>query len=221
MGTHTQETETWFSAEYFDPGDRWVPADRRWLGMDRRTLLPALVVLALAFLQAIVIPNINDALAEKDVTVAGDVIAVRGGVTFTAAAGWSLVSGERRSDEPTGEGYPASAVLARGGAQFVVRTGDFSGDPGALLAQIERTDAALQGAFTATGDPVAITARTGEPGLITKYAAPGADGVLAAFVFGKTGVEVIAIGPAQPGRDLLTDVGQMIAGIGHTGQETK
>ncbi|MFD4182732.1 hypothetical protein [Rhodococcus sp. NPDC058514] len=189
--------------------------------MDRRTLLPALVVLALAFLQAIVIPNINDAITEKDVTTAGDVIAVQDGITFTAAAGWSLVSGERRSDEPTRAGYPASAVLTRGGAQFVVRTGKFTGDPSALLAQIERTDAALKGAFTATGDPVAIVARTGEPGVITKYAAPGADGVLAAFVFGSTGVEVIAVGPAQPGHDLLTEVGQMIADIGSTGQETK
>lgn len=221
MGTHTREGETIFSAEYFDPGDRWVPADRRWLGMDRRTLLPALVVLALAFLQAIVLPNLNDSIAEKDVTASGDVIAVRDGITFTAAEGWSLVSGERRGDEPTGQGYPGSAVLTRGGAQFVVRTGAFSGDPAALLSQIERTDAALQGAFSATGDSVAIAAHTGEPGVITKYSAPGSDGVLAAFVFGGTGVEVVAVGPPQPGHDLLTEVGQMIASIGRTGQETK
>ncbi|MGW4351477.1 hypothetical protein ACWELJ_05245 [Nocardia sp. NPDC004582] len=221
MGTHTRESETTFSEHYFDPGDRWVPADRRWLGMDRRTLLPALIVLALAFLQGVLLPRIDAGIPEQDTTVSGDVIALRGGITFTAAGGWSLVSGERQQDEPTGQGYPGDAVLTHGGTQFVVRTGEFSGDPAALLAQIEHTEALLKSPFTATGDPAAITARTGEPGLITKYAAPNTDGVLAAFVFGKTGVQVVAVGPAQPGRDILTDVGQMIAHIGYTPQEQK
>lgn len=218
MGTHAREAET---AEYYDPGERWVPVDRRWWGMDRRTIAPALVVLALAFAQAVLLPRIDAAIPVDDVTVAGDVIAVRDGITFPAAPGWSLVDGERAGDEPTGQGYPAAAVLERGGTRFAVQTGTFDGDAAALLDQIERTDAALSGGrgLTATGDPAPITTRTGESGLITGYAAAQLDGVLAAFVIDGTGVEVVAVGPAAAAPDIRTDIGEMIAGLGRAGQQ--
>jgi len=218
MSTHLRDTETACSGDCFDPGDRWVPVDRRWWGMDKRTLVPAMVVLALAFVQGVLLPRIDAAIPIDDVTVVGDVIALQGGITFPAVADWSLVDGERLGEERNAQAYPRDAVLARGGAQFSVQTGDFSGDVAALLAQIEKTNDALTGGhgLTAAGDPVAITARTGEPGLITRYASAELDGVLAAFVFDGIGVEVVAVGPAQTGQDLLTDVGQMIAGIGHT-----
>ncbi|MEV0538612.1 hypothetical protein [Nocardia salmonicida] len=219
MGTHAQ-AESVSSAEVFDPGDRWVPVDRRWWGMDRRTLLPALIVLALAFLQGVVLPRIDDAIPVADVTAAGDVIALKGGFTFTADAGWSLVEGELVGDEPTGQGYPDAAVLTRGGTQFTVRTGTFAGDSAALLDQIEQTQRQLGSALTATGDPVAVTTLSGESGVMTRYAAPQMDGVLAAFVIDGTGVEIIALGPEQAGQDILTDVGAMIATLTHTGKES-
>ncbi|WFR73059.1 hypothetical protein P9209_04365 [Prescottella defluvii] len=37
-----------------------MPVDRRWLGLDRRTIAPALVVLALALLMGTVLPWINE-----------------------------------------------------------------------------------------------------------------------------------------------------------------
>ncbi|MGW4367145.1 hypothetical protein ACWEKT_16010 [Nocardia takedensis] len=221
MSTHIEQSAPDFPADYYDPGDRWVPADRRRLGMDRRTLAPALIVLALAFLQGVLLPRLDQAISDTDVTAAGDVIAVQGGIEFTAAADWSLVSGERRDDEPSGAGYPPGAVLARGGVQFIVRTGEFDGDPAALLDRIERTDTALRAPFTATGDPLAITARTGEPGLLTRYSATGSDGVLAAYVIDGTGVEVVAVGPVETGQDLLTEVGWMIASVGRITQEAR
>lgn len=217
MGTPAQAEAT-SSAEVFDPGDRWVPVDRRWWGMDRRTLLPALIVLALAFLQGVVLPRIDDAIPVTNVTTAGDVIALKGGFTFTADAGWSLVQGELVGDEPSGQGYPDSAVLTRGGTQFTVRTGTFAGDSAALLDQIEQTQRQLGSALTATGDPVAVTTLSGESGVMTRYAAPQTDGVLAAFVVDGTGVEIIAVGPEQVGQDILTDVGAMIATLAHTGK---
>ncbi|MFC8529740.1 hypothetical protein [Nocardia sp. NPDC057227] len=220
MGTHARERGTAETASYFDPGDRWVPVDRRWFGMDRRTLLPALVVLALAFLQGVLLPRLDAALADDDVTVAGDVIALDGGITFPAEPGWALVDGERAADEPSGRGYPTVAVLARRGIRFTVQTGTFDGDANALLDQIERTDAALSGGhgLTATGDPAPITTTGGVTGISTRFAAAQRDGVLAAFVFEGTGVEIVAVGPARPDRDILTDVGAMIAGLGRTGE---
>ncbi|MGW5571119.1 hypothetical protein ACWEVD_07925 [Nocardia thailandica] len=217
MGTHEREAEAAYSEEYFDPGDRWVPVDRRLLGIDKRTIVPALIVLALAFLQGVLLPRIDAAVPEKDVTAAGDVIAVQGGIGFTAAGGWSLVAGERTSDEPAGQGYPPQAVLTRGGTQFVVRVGTFDGDAAALLSRIERTDELLGGALRAEGDPVAITTRGGVDGMITRYAAATTDGVLAAFVLDGTGIEVVAVGPAEPGQDVLGQVAEMIASIGRIG----
>ncbi|MER5837642.1 hypothetical protein ABT116_44625, partial [Streptomyces sp. NPDC002130] len=45
----------------YEPDDRWVPVDRRWFGLDRTTILPAAIVLAVAIVMSIVIPQINDA----------------------------------------------------------------------------------------------------------------------------------------------------------------
>ncbi len=82
-----------------------------------------------------------------------------------------------------------------------------------MLDQIQRTDELLGEALTATGDPVAISTRAGLPGVITRYAAAGVDGVLAAFVLDGTGVEVVAVGSAQSGQDILGEVAEMIASI--------
>ncbi|UGT62224.1 hypothetical protein [Nocardia asteroides] len=220
MGTHAREPGTADPTSYFDPGERWVPVDRRWFGMDRRTLLPALVVLALAFLQGVLLPRLDDAIADDDVTAAGDVIALDGGITFPAAPGWALVDGERAGDEPSGRGYPTVAVLASGGTRFSVQTGDFNGDANALLDQIERTDAALSGGrgLTATGDPAPVSTDRGATGVSTRYTTAQLDGVLAAFVFDGIGVEVVAIGPAGADQDIRTEVGAMIAGLGRTGE---
>ncbi|UGT57034.1 hypothetical protein [Nocardia asteroides] len=170
-----------------------------------------MVVLGLAFLQGVLLPRVDAAIPEKDVTVAGDVIAVQGRIGFTAAGGWSLVSDERASDEPSGQGDPGQAVLTHGGTQFAVRVGAYDGDAAALLAQIEQTDELLGSAITASGEPAAVTTRSGLNGVATRYAAPNTDGVLAAFVLDGTGIEVVAIGPAEPGNDVLGEVAEMIA----------
>ena len=60
----------------FDPGERWVPVDGRWLGLDRRTLVPALVVLAVAALMSIVLPAANKLTPYDDEVVEGDVVSI-------------------------------------------------------------------------------------------------------------------------------------------------
>lgn len=48
----------------FEPPETWIPADRRWWGLDRRTVAPALVVFGLALVLAGVIPAAElDAMA--------------------------------------------------------------------------------------------------------------------------------------------------------------
>ena len=47
------------SAPRFEPDERWVPADTRFLGVDRRTIAPTLAVFALAVVMSVVLPVIN------------------------------------------------------------------------------------------------------------------------------------------------------------------
>ncbi|MFD6057503.1 hypothetical protein [Rhodococcus wratislaviensis] len=44
-------------ARPFEPDDRWVPVDRRWFGLDRATIAPALIVLAVASVMALILPT--------------------------------------------------------------------------------------------------------------------------------------------------------------------
>ncbi|MGW0041251.1 hypothetical protein [Rhodococcus sp. NPDC003348] len=204
----------------YDPGDRWVPVDRRRLGLDGATFLPAFVVLALAFVMGAVLPAINSAVAYDDRVVAGDVMAVAGDITFVPAAGWGITSGVRVGDAPA-TGYPRSARVEDGDLSFTVRTGDFSGDARALLQQIKDTTEALDENIRIDGAPVAITTDSGERGLVARYAGPKLDGALAAFVVEGRGIEVVAVGPPDTEHHQAEQIAQMISSIRHTEEGTR
>ena len=80
------------------PGGRhvahaWVPVERRWFGLDRRSLLPALVVFVIAIVLRSVIPWIDQAVPGHDVVRAGDRLNLDRGLTVTPPVGWELVDG--------------------------------------------------------------------------------------------------------------------------------
>ncbi|WP_316574773.1 hypothetical protein [Nocardia canadensis] len=94
--------------------------------MDTRTIVPALIVFALAFVQGVLLPQVNAAIPEKDVTVAGDVIALHGGVGHSARpapagpdAPATTVSSKRSSTWPTR--WPRSAAPRRRGSSSPAR----------------------------------------------------------------------------------------------------
>lgn len=215
--THVQPS----SAPPYDPGDRWVPVDRRLLGLDRATLLPAVVVLAVALLMGVVIPTVNSAVSYDDRVAAGDVMELRGGVTFTPAVGWGISSGLRSGDTPASGSYPTDATIEDGGVRFTVKTGAFTGDARALLSQIKETTEALDDTVHIDGDPVVVTTEAGDRGVMARFAGPSYDGALAAFVFDGTGVQVVATGPADTERLPAEQVAQMITSIRHGEEESK
>jgi hypothetical protein len=88
------------AASRFEPDDRWVPADQRLFGLDRRTIAPTLAVFALAFVMSVVLPLVNAAVSYRDVVKAGDVIELQGDVTFAPEAGWGITSGVRAGHAP-------------------------------------------------------------------------------------------------------------------------
>ncbi|MBU8820886.1 hypothetical protein KL864_34025 [Mycolicibacterium goodii] len=124
----------------FEPGERWIPADRRWLGLDRRTVAPALAVVALVVVMDGVLPAVNDGVGYHDEVAAGDVIAIDGGVTFVPEPGWGITSGVRLGDAPADGTYPDTATVVRGDISLTVHTDTFHGDVDELLTQIAEED---------------------------------------------------------------------------------
>lgn len=208
--------------EQFDPGDRWVPVDRRWLGLDRRTIVPALVVLALALVMGSVIPAINDSVSYDDKVVAGDVIEVDGGVTFVPSVGWGITDGVRTGQRPLSGSYPDTATVVDGDVSFSIRTAPFKGDASALLEQIRATTTALDGSqgFHFTSDPTDIVTAHGDRGVAARFQGARSDGLIAAFVFGDRGVQVTAYGAPDATAGPAEDIAAMIASIEHVNEGT-
>jgi len=204
----------------FEPEDRWVPADQRLFGLDRRTIAPTLAVFALAFVMSVVLPLVNAAVPYRDVVKAGDVIELQGDVTFVPEAGWGITSGVRAGHAPLSGAYPETATVVNKGVTFTVRTAIFRGDANDLLDQIEKTSDALNRGrgVHVTGEHTAIVTDQGKQGATARITGPQRDGVIAAFVFDHHGVEAEATGRSEGGTEPTSAVLRMIRSINHGGQ---
>jgi hypothetical protein len=199
------------------PPDGWVPVERRWLGLDSRTIVPALVVVALALLAQFVLPAVNAALAYDDPVRPGDQITVRGGITFTPAVGWGIEQGFRTGEPGPSGSYPNMARVVSGPSSFRVETGPFEGTATQLLAQIDQTSALLNFGHgpQVTSAPVQFRTSSGLEGVLAHYQTIQLDGVVAAFVVDGLGVKVVARVPNDVGTATTRDVATMIASIAH------
>ncbi|MFZ0905508.1 MAG: hypothetical protein WAN71_16870 [Mycobacterium sp.] len=204
----------------FEPDERWVPADERRFGLDRRTIRPTLAVFALAFVMSVVLPVIDATVPYHDIVKAGDVLELAGDVTFVPEAGWGITSGLRAGHAPLSGEYPATAAVEDGALKFTVRTGQFHGDANQLLDQIETTSEALNRGrgVHVTGAPTTIVTDQGKQGARVRVTGPHIAGVIAAFVFGGRGVEAVATGPSDVGAEPTATVMRMIGSISQTGE---
>jgi hypothetical protein len=166
----------------------WVPVDRRWLGLDKRTLKPAFFVLAVVIVFVGVVPAINNAISWTNQTTAGDVINMGDGLTFAPPVGWDLTDGFKTTDHPD-HGVSAtssSAVLSNGAVQIAAKGGSYSGTADALVNQLNRNLTRNQGsAFKVDGTAVSITTEAGTTGVTEVFRSEAKEGQLAAFTFGK------------------------------------
>jgi hypothetical protein len=208
------------SAPRFEPDERWVPADERRFGLDRRTLRPTLAVFALAFVMSVLLPVINATVPYHDRVRAGDVMEIEGDVTFVPEAGWGITSGLRAGHAPLSGEYPATATVEDGAIKFTVRTGSFHGDADKLLEQIETTSDALNRGrgVHVTGEPTTIVTDQGKQGATVRVTGPHTAGVIAAFVFGSRGVEAVATGPSDAGPEPSSAVLRMIGSVSHSAE---
>ena len=199
----------------FEPPDGWVPADQRWFGLDRRTIAPTLTVFAVALVMSVVLPLIDDTIPYRDVVRAGDVIELRGDVTFVPDAGWGITSGVRAGHGPASGGYPDRATVVNEDTTFTVRTATFHGDANALLDQIEETADALNRGrgIHVVGEHTTIVTDQGKQGATARITGPRRNGIIAAFVFDGRGVEAQATEGSEVGQEPAAAVLRMIHSI--------
>ena len=208
------------SGPSYDPDDSWVPADERLFGLDRRTIAPTLTVFALAFVMSVVLPLINTKVPYHDIVKAGDVIELRGDVTFVPEAGWGIKSGVRAGNAPLSGEYPDHATVVDADVKFTVRTAPFHGNANALLDQIEKTSDALNRGrgVHVTGRHTTIVTDQGKQGTTARVIGPQKSGVIAAFVFDGRGVAAEATGPSGSDQEPTAAVLRMIRSISCGGQ---
>jgi hypothetical protein len=164
--------------------DTWVPVERRWLGLDRRSIRPGLTVLLIALVLSTLIPMIARAVPSDDVTRPGDRLNLTGGITVTPPVGWELTDGILVGADTVqpGEGNPSATVTANGiGAQLTV--GSFTGNADALLNQVNETRSELRPDFTVDGGRSAVTATGGVTGVAEHYGGTSGAGLIVAYTF--------------------------------------
>lgn len=197
------------SVEYSEPRD-WVPADRRWLGLDRRTILPALVVLTIAVIMHSVLPAIDSFVETTRTIPAGQTIALSGGVQLSAPAGWILSEGLLSGDSADGV-YPHSAQVYTGPTSISLRSDSFTGTSAELLEQIQSVKG--ENAFGLRSEVTSITTASGINGVFRQFSDPVADGAIAAFTIDGVGIEVVIRTPADTPSSTANVIGTLLDSI--------
>jgi hypothetical protein len=184
--------------------------DRRFAGLDRSTILPSLLVLALAVLMSIVLPATDSRTDYRDAIRAGEVVKLGGGIILVPTPGWTLATGALAGRTRSPIGSTAATELDAGSVRLYVQAAPFTRSPSALLSRINTIDAKLahmRGRTAATGRRYPVTTARGAVGVGEDFAGIAREGSVIAFVFDRRastrtsqsageGLEVVVSGPA-------------------------
>src|SRR5262245_40260020 len=119
-----------------------APSDeQRLLGIDQRTVGPALLVLALALVMGVGLPTLDNDTTYHDQVHNGDIAEIADGIRLAPASGWDLTSGALVGKTRSPIGTTATTELVHGSVTFFVRAAPFNGTPSLLLARINKIDA--------------------------------------------------------------------------------
>jgi hypothetical protein len=201
------------------PPAGWVPVEHRVLGIDKRTIAPALVVLGLLILLAFVVPAIDDAVPYDDPIRAGDVMDLVGGrLTFVPAEGWNRVDGSLVG-EGSVEAPGSASLLTMEDISVSITTGAFEGTPDELLDQINAVNEDLKDprGLGASGARQTVTTDSGLVGVAETFTGLEQRGVTAAFVVDvdgtSVGVEVVVKGSVESMSDHFDRIVAMLDSI--------
>jgi hypothetical protein len=158
---------------------------RRRVGIDRQTVKPALLVLALAVLMSIVLPWINRTTPYRHAVHRGDVAELADGITLVPAPGWDLSTGALVGHARSDVGSTATTMLVDGGMNFDVQTAPFTGTPAALLRRVNRISDELhhaRGSAATTTRDYPVTTSQGIEGAGEDFVGVDDQGSVVAFV---------------------------------------
>ena len=181
------------------------------LGIDRQTVKPALLVLALALLMSVVLPSIDSATPYRNSLHRGDIAELADGITLVPTAGWDLATGALVGHTRSVVGSTATTELVDGGVNFDVQVAPFAGKAVALLGRVNKISAELhhaRGSASATRQ-YPVTTDQGVVGVGEDFVGVGRQGSVVAFVFRpagqptsgsarqttREGVEIVVSGP--------------------------
>ena len=196
---------------------------RRTAAIDRRTVGPAVLVLALAVLMSVVLPSIDSATSYRDQVDKGDRAEIADGLTLVPATGWDLATGVLAGRARSPVGTTATTEIVDGSVELTVQTAPFDGTPAALLTRVNQIDADLervQGRAAATTRRYAVETRQGAVGVAEDFVGIDKQGTIVAFVFrshGQStgeGVKVVVAGSKASISRRRDDVVEMIRSIG-------
>ena len=163
-----------------------APDARHAAGIDRRTVGPALLVLALAALMSVVLPSIDRATSYRDQVDKGDIAEIADGLTLVPAPGWDLATGSLVGRARSPVGTTATTEVVDGGVELQVQAAPFEGTPSALLTRFNEIEAdlgRLQGSAAVTTRRYAVTTRQGPAGVAEDFVSAHKQGTVVAFVF--------------------------------------
>ena len=206
-----------------------APDAHRAAGIDRRTVGPALLVLALAVLMSVVLPSIDGATSYRDQVDKGDVAALADGLTLVPATGWELATGALVGHTRSPVGATATTEVVDGSVELQVQTAPFDGTPSALLTRVNKINSdleRLQGSAAARSRRYAVRTRQGAVGVAEDFVGVHKQGTIVAFVFRShgpstssqgepsgEGVAVVAAGPKASISRRRDDIVAMIRSI--------
>lgn len=202
--------------------------ERRIAGIDRWTIGPALLVLALAVLMSVVLPWVDSETEYSDAVDRDDVVQLADGITLAPAPGWNLASGALAGQTRSAVGSTGSTELIRGNVRFHVHAAPFDGTASALLTRINEinADVRAQGRTAQTTGRYTVTTRQGVAGVAEDFVSVARLGSIVAFVFGSRaqsegsdgqptneGVEIVVSGPSGTMSRRRDDIVSMIRSI--------
>ena len=193
-----------------------MPVDRRWLGLDRRTLPPAIAVAVIGILFGGVLPLVNGAIDYTDTVASGDVLVVSKDVTVVPPVGWQLQSGLRTSDAGISAAVPP-VVLSSSGTTVTVRAIPTDQDADAILDDYNSLagKAADRPEFSVTGDRTSTTSVSGVPGVVERFTGIGVEGLVAVYTFPERDVAVAVEVEGAPGlvSTVQPDIDQLLQSV--------
>ena len=187
------------------------PVDRRLLGLDRRYLIPSVVVVLVALLWTVVLPAVDGAI-RSPALAAGSTVTLAHGVSYAVTSDW-VVRGELLGSAPP------EVTVYRDGVAFTVASGAFTGTATALLD----TETGRQHDVQVTGDRRTVPQAQGFDGVATPLDGTDSSGALFAFVqpgstsgAAGTGVVVTVKGRPDTLPQLTDDIARMVASVRFT-----